>query len=540
MDTNVTTRGKSLKSLITHLVNDAKFDHTMDAVEIKETHISYVLLTGEYVYKFKKAVDFGFLDFTRLEKRKFYCEEEIRLNRRLAPDLYLDVITITGNHEHPEINGSDSIIEYAVKMRQFQKDSELDYLLSNGLFQPGYVDQLAETVANFHNHIQIATASNEYGHHDAINYSVFENINDLTECIVEDRLYSKKLKELYKWTKQKTASLKDTFIKRKKKGHIKECHGDLHLGNIALYQDKLVIFDCIEFSDDLRWIDTICDVAFLIMDFEAHGNVSFAYRFLNDYLEYSGDYEGLALLRFYCVYRALVRAKICAITFSEEKSNQKKVALMHQYQRYIELALHYINSNSAFLLITYGLSGSGKTTLSRPLLEALGAIRIRSDVERKRINHYNPSALSHSKLLKGLYTKNKSNQIYQYLTDVAEKIMATDYPVIVDATFLMKKHRRLFATLASRLKVPYVILNFVASKENLIKRIKDRKKQSRDASDADVNVLEYQIKHAIPLDATEQDNSILIDTNEKINYPTLINQIKSKLTRDIAKDIDHT
>lgn len=522
----------ALRKLISNLIDHAKFDHRLDQVEIKETHISYILLTGEYVYKFKKSVDFGFLDFTNLKKRHFYCEEEIRLNCRLAPELYIGVIHITGSHDQPEINGSGPIIEYAVKMRQFQKDSELDHLLRNGLFKTEYVNQLSETVAKFHNAIQIANVNDDYGNYDVINYTVFENIDDLAELIREDNIYSKELKELHKWTKQKISRLKASIIKRKKRGHIRECHGDLHLGNIALYQDKPVIFDCIEFSDKLRWIDTMCDIAFLVMDFESHGHPSLAYRFLNNYLEYSGDYKGLKLLQFYCVYRALVRAKIYAIGFNNEKSITKKNELTHEYQDYINLALNYSRPTAPFILITHGLSGSGKTTVTGPILEELGAIRIRSDIERKRSNRLNQSQSSSSKLMEGIYTKDKSNKVYQHLADISERIIKSGYPVIIDAAFLDKKYRILFKELASILSIPFIILDFNAPKTNLIERIEDRKKQAIDASEADVSVLEYQIKHTMPLDETEKEHQIFIDTSTEVNYTELISRIRTKLLEE--------
>jgi hypothetical protein len=518
-----------LRKIISNLIDHEKFDHRLDQVEIKETNISYILLTGEYVYKFKKAVNLGFLDFTDLKKRHFYCEEEIRLNYRLAPELYLGVIHITGTDDQPEINGSGAIIEYAVKMRQFQKDSELDHLLRNGLFKTKYVHQLSETVAGFHDAIHIANVYDDYGNYDVINYTVFENINDLAELIREDNIYSKQLKALFKWIKQKSSRLKASIIKRKKKGHIKECHGDLHLANIALYEDKPVIFDCLEFSDKLRWIDTICDIAFLIMDFESHGHPSLAYHFLNDYLEYNGDYKGLKLLRFYCVYRALVRAKIYAIEFNNEKTTARRNELQHQYQSYITLALNYTKPDSPFILITHGFSGSGKTTLTRPIMEKLGAIRIRSDIERKRLNHLNQFQSSSSNLTGGIYTKDKSDKVYQHLADISEQIIKSGYPVIIDASFLVKKYRILFKEQAFRLNIPFIILDFEAPEANLIERIEERKKQATDASEADISVLKYQIKHSVPLDNTEKEHSIFINTNTEVNYEGMISLIKTKL-----------
>ena len=517
-----------LGNIISKIISHEKFGHTLDKIEIKETHISYILLTGEYVYKFKKAVDFGFLNFTTLEKRKFYCEEEIRLNRRLAPDLYLDVIPVTGSYDSPEINGSGPIIEYAVKMRQFQQDTELNNLLSSGLFKTSYVDQLSEKIAAFHTGIQSVSRNSKYGNYGVISKIMFENIKDLAGYISQDKTCTKKIENINKWTQEQLSTLEKTIIKRKKQGRIKECHGDLHLGNIALYRDEIVIFDCIEFSEELRRIDTICDIAFLIMDFESHDYQSLAYRFLNIYLQETGDYEGLELLRFYCVYRALVRAKIYALSLSNA-SDYELPRLTHQYQHYIELALKYTKPDKTFIFMTHGFSGSGKTTLSEGILEKFAMIRIRSDIERKRLNRINLLDSSNSGLMKDIYTKEKSTQVYQRLADLTEVIIKAGYPVIVDATFLDKRYRTLIKSLASRLEVPFIILSFAASKQNLIKRIKDRKKQSIDASEADITVLESQIKNEMLLDNTEKEQQISINTDKKINYQNIISQINLKL-----------
>ena len=521
----------ALRKLISNIVSYAKFDHPLNQVDIAETNISYILLTGKYAYKFKKGVDLGFLNFTELEERKFYCEEEVRLNRRLAPDMYLDVIRITGNRNQPEINGAGPVIEYAVKMRQFKKNTELDYLLRNGLFKTDYVDQLAEDIAAFHTVIKLASPDTQYGSYDVISRTTFENIRDLASCITHDKTYAKKLDDINGWSKQHLAILKPIMLKRKEQGYIRECHGDLHLGNIALHQDKPIIFDCIEFSEDLRWIDTICDIAFLIMDFESYQHPVLAYRFLNNYLEHCGDYEGLTLLRFYCAYRALVRAKVYALGLSKEIPDEKKHILKQQYQHYIELALNYTRPNVPFILITHGLSGSGKTTITRIILEELGAIRIRSDIERKRLNKLDTSDSSHSGLKSGLYTQTKSDQVYQHLADISKIIIQSDYPVIVDATFLDKQYRALFKSLASGLKVPFIILNFLGSKQNLMARIQEREKQAKDASEADIKVLEHQLNNMMPLETSEQNLEISIDTNTDIDYPNLINKIKTKLSK---------
>lgn len=529
----------SLRGLITNLTQHANFGHPLDIIEIKETNISCLLLTGEYVYKFKKAVNLGFLDFVELDRRKFYCEEEIRLNSRLAPDLYLEVICITGSYDKPEINGTGDIIEYAVKMRQFQPDSELSRLLNENKFQPAYIDDISKTVADFHDVIQVADRHSPHGEYPVILNTIRENMELLAKLINEDKAHVEKLNSIEAWTRKILSAQKKFISIRKKQGHIKECHGDLHLGNIALYQEKPVIFDCIEFSENLRWIDTMCDVAFLVMDLESHRPPPLAYRFLNDYLEYSGDYEGLNILKFYCVYRALVRAKIYAIGHKYETTTGGRFKLMHQYQSYILLALSYTRPSIPFILITHGCSGSGKTTLARPIADELGIIRIRSDVERKRLRDLKLSASSYSKLMNGLYSANASDKTYQRLADITERLIKADYPVLVDATFLLKKHRQLFKKLASKLEVPFIILDFSADKECLIKRIEARQKQRAEASEADINVLEYQLGSMKPLDPKEEKDTVFINTNSRMEHEAIIDKIKTILSKNIINNISH-
>lgn len=226
-------------------------------------------------------------------------------------------------------------------------------------------------------------------------------------------------------------------------------------------RDDIVIFDCIEFSEELRRIDTICDIEFLIMDFESHGYQSLAYRFSNMYLQETGDYEGLELLRFYCVYRTLVHAKIHALSLGNT-SDYELPRLTHQYQHYIELALKYTKPDKPFIFMMHGYSGSGKTTLSGVILEEFKMIRIRTDIERKRLNRINLRDSSNSGLVKGIYTKEKSAQVYQRLADLTEVIIKAGYPVIVDATFLDRNHWSLIQSIASENEVPLIILNFEA------------------------------------------------------------------------------
>ena len=276
-----------------------------------ETHISFVLLTGTYAYKIKKAVDFGFLDFTTLAARRFFCDEELRLNRRLAPELYLEVVPITGTVDAPVVGGPGPALEYAVKMREFPQNALASRLLAAGLLEPADIDSLAARVAEFHGGIAVAAADGAFGASDEILRLAQRNFEVLAPLLATSPEQSE-LDELRAWTEREHAARRGAFLRRRQQGFVRECHGDLHLNNIARIDGEIVIFDGIEFNEAMRWIDVMSELAFTVMDLEDRGRADLAHRFLNAYLERTGDHAGLAVLPFYLAYRALVRAKIAA------------------------------------------------------------------------------------------------------------------------------------------------------------------------------------------------------------------------------------
>ena len=283
----------------------------VDRVEFIETHISQVFLTGQYAYKVKKAVDFGFLDFKELNKRKFYCEEELRLNGRLAPEIYLEVIPITKSQNEILYNGDGEVIEYAIKMKQFNQDGLLSNLVEENRLTIEHIIDLSKVIAEFHQQISSIDQSSELGNADEILKPVLHNFEILRPILQPDQLSV--LEEIEQKTLTLHKQLSDFFITRKTNGFIRECHGDLHLGNITLINNRVIPFDGIEFNDSFRWIDTMSEIAFLIMDLEDHKRKDYANEFINRYLEYTGDYQGLTGLRYYKIYRAMVRAKVTGL-----------------------------------------------------------------------------------------------------------------------------------------------------------------------------------------------------------------------------------
>ena len=499
---SATHEADRLPPLIRALFTPACYDHAVGQVQLIETHISWVLLTGEYVYKIKKPLDLGFLDFSTLALRQQACADEVRLNRRLAAEFYLGVVAITGSPDAPHINGSGAAIEYAVKMRQFPPDATLDHLIERGELTYAQIDQLATQLAQFHlSACPAATPDSRWGEPDTIAQPVIENFQILSERL-DDPVEKQRIAILQNWSTAEHHLLTPLMRERKRNGMIRECHGDLHLGNLAWVNNQLVIFDCLEFSPALRWIDVISEVAFCFMDLLHRQRRDLAMRFLNAWLEISGDYEGIALLRYYAVYRAMVRAKVAALRAGQSDGNDAEINRSEVHDC-LQLAEQLSQTMPAQLWITHGLSGSGKTTLTQSLLQEQGMIRLRSDVERKRLAGLEALARSGSGINEGLYTQEASRQTYTHLAHLAEVLLDAGWPVIIDAAFLARWQRDLFRDIAQRRGIRFQILDIQADPATLRNRISKRAAQGKDASDADLHVLQYQIETAQPLDADE-------------------------------------
>ncbi|MDT4332167.1 AAA family ATPase [Methylomonas sp. MED-D] len=488
--------------LIAALLNPAMYPHPVKTVAILETHISWVVLAGRYAYKIKKPVDFGFLNFTDLAQREFFCLEELRLNRRLAKSLYLDVVTLGGTPGHPGF-GLSPTVEYAVKMRRFGAGRLLDELLNQNRLTPTHIDHLADIIAQFHDGLPPAPATSAFGTPDAVAGPARQNFQQLAETAAGRKFAD--LTQLAAASAAEFAADADIWPRRRQAGRIRECHGDLHLGNIVLLRDRPVAFDGIEFAPELRWIDTINDSAFLVMDLLHRGRADLAYRFLNRYLETGGDYAGLAVLRFYLSYRATVRAKIAA--FRAEPSGDP----IHQSEchAYLKLAEASLRRRRPVLLITHGPPGCGKTAISQLLLEGFGLIRLRSDVERKRLFGLSPTQASGSGLDAGLYAAEAGRQTYVKLADTAGALLRLGYPVIVDAAFLKLEQRRAFRDLAAELDAAFMIVAVTAETSLARSRIERRLTTGGDASEADPTVLAHLSASAEALTDTELEHTLV-------------------------------
>ena len=478
--------------LVAALANPARFGPACTSVTVLETHISYVLLTGKHAYKLKKAVDLGFLDFTTLASRRFFCEQELRLNRRLAPELYLDVVAITGTIDEPVIDGKGPVLEYAVKMREFPQDALASRVLDRNELGVADIDMLAAKVAAFHATSQKAAADSTFGAPETILRAALANCKSLLAGAASPA-ERRTIEALHTWTEREHAARNAAFRGRREGGFVRECHGDLHLGNIAVIDGEVTIFDCIEFNEQMRWIDVMSEVAFTAMDLQDRGHAELAHRFVNAYLAITGDYAGLSVLRFYLVYRALVRAKIALLRAIQLPPGEARAPLYAERDGYLRLAEAYARSPEPAILITHGITGCGKTTLSQALLEQIGAIRIRTDVERKRLHGLAPTARSDAATARMLYGADATRRTYDHVLHLAASVAAAGFVAIVDGTFLRRWQRDRFRRLAAELGIPFVIVAFSASEGVLRRRVAERARRGTDASDADVAVLEHQL-----------------------------------------------
>ncbi len=512
--TRVADDSLRVAALVESLRAPSCFPHPVGEVKLLETHISYVLLAGDFAYKIKKPVNLRFLDFTDLGERRRFCQEELRLNRRTAASIYLDVVPITGSPQAPRVGGTGEAIEYAVKMRRFLQDDLLDAMASGGALRPEHVDALARSVARLHGAAARTGAPGGYGAPNRVLAPALENFDDITEreCAGTTRAGVDRLRA---WTESEYARLAGWFAARKLEGFVRECHGDLHLGNVVLLEGDAVPFDAIDFNPWLRWIDVMSDVAFAMMDLRHRGMDALATRFLNGYLESTGDYGGLEGLRFYLVYRAAVRAKVACIRSRQGAlAPAERAAAEANLGRYLALAERLSGTSKPALILMHGVSGSGKSCVARTLTERLGAIGLRSDVERKRLHGLAPFARTGSGPGAGIYSPTQTDATYERLADLAGTALRAGYPVVVDAAFLRRSQRERFRRLAGERAVPFAIAACQAAEPELRARVARRQHDAREVSEADLAVLDLQLRTAEGLGDDETPAAIPIDTSK--------------------------
>jgi uncharacterized protein len=500
------------QKLVESLQRPGVLAETAERIKVLQTHMSWILLTERHAYKIKKPVDLGFADFTSLEKRRYFCNEEVRVNRRLAPHLYLGVLPITGTCQSPVVGGEGEPVEYAVCMKQFPQRELLPHVLERGELGPHHVESLARDIAGFHRVVEVDREHGRFGEPESVWRPMQANLEHLEQSLDGSASHSV-VRQVKQWSENEFAGKQGDFAARKRDGFIRECHGDMHLGNMFREGNSITLFDGIEFNETFRWVDVLNEVAFLVMDLKYRGRADLAHRFLNAYLEQTGDYRGLVVFPFYQVYRAMVRAKVKDIRSRQPQlAPQARNALRDQVRDYLDLARQCTRATHPRLLITHGVAGTGKTKGTDPLVDQWGGVRIRSDIERKRQFGYQHVERTNSPIGQGIYSSEVTEQTYQRLADLVSMVIQAGFSAIADGTFLQRSHRDLLRRTARKLGAPFRILDFHARPETIRQRVVERERRNADASEADLKVLARQWQTQQPLASDEQGDVISIDT----------------------------
>ena len=478
------------------------------SIQLIQTHASYILLTGDRAYKVKKPVNFDFLDYSTLENRQHFYTEELRLNQRGAPELYLQVLPIVQTETGIHLGGTGEPIEYTLQMRQFPQESLFSSLFQQGKLTEAHLEELGRVLANFHTQAPTNDYIRSFGKIAQVRASFDENYQQTQKYIGGPQTQTQ-FEATKHYTDRFFQQQQALFASRIQNHYIRECHGDLHLRNICLWHNKIQLFDCIEFNESFRFVDVIYDAAFTSMDLEDNQRPDLANAFLNTYIECTGDWEGLQLLPLYASRQAYVRAKVTSFLLDDpaisatEKEHAAAIAA-----RYYQLAWQYTQSHRGRLILMAGLSGSGKSTTARRLARHLHAIHIRSDAVRKHLGGIPLDAQGSV----DLYTLAMSQQTYDRLQQLGLLLAAQGFPVILDAKYDRSQFRLAVANQAKANQIPLQICHCTAPVEVLVKRLQQRQGDISDATDA---LIAQQQATWESFTETEQAYAIALDTTKE-------------------------
>lgn len=495
------------------LVKPAAYPEPTSEVRLIQTHISFLFITDSYVYKVKKPVDFGFLNFSTLDRRRFYCEEEVRLNRRLCPDVYLGVVEIRETPGGASFNGQGRIIDYAVKMKRLPEERMLDRLVENNEVSEEQVREIARVVGRFHMEAETNAEISRYGGLDTIRGNWEENFRQMG-VFVHMTLAPRDLRIIRTWVESFMKEQEALFRKRVEGGYIRDCDGDLHLENICL-ADKIYIFDCIEFNHRFRYSDTAADIAFFLMDLDYHRRSDLSAPFLEEYIAVTGDNGTEKIIDFYKVYRAVIRGKVESFRLNDldipelEKREAKTRARSH-----FRLARGYVIRRSLppTLILTCGLTGSGKSTLAEGLSFELGLKIVDSDRTRKELTGIAPFEHFTDEYAGGIYSPETTRAVYNALFDRAREALSAGHSIIIDATFKSRADRDRFRLLAEECGTRFRLFHTDCSDGAAKRRLSRRAKGKKVVSDGRWEVYVRQKEEFEPVDAAIE-GGISIDTS---------------------------
>ena len=520
-------------SIVKALMDPSSYDEPVKRVKAMQTHISHIFLTGKYVYKVKKPVNFGFLDFTTLEKRKFFSERELELNRRLCGDMYIEVVPINESHGKIKMKGEGGTVEYALKMREMPQERIMTKLLEKNKVDEKLIDKIAKLVANFHSKAETGGEINEHGSIKTVKFNWDENF-DQTRAFVGRTIDRKQFDDVKRKINAFIEKNKPLFERRIAAGKIRDCHGDFHSGNIFVTK-KIYVFDCIEFNERFRCSDVAAEVAFFTMDLDFHGKEGLSDYFIKKYLEYSEDEEMLKLLTFYKCYRAYVRGKVASFELDDPNIGKRdKIRAKKLAARYFDLASKYARRllTGPVLITMCGPTGTGKSFLADDLRRLTGAEVIKSDVVRKELAGIKPTTPRRVEYGKEIYSKEFTERTHAEMLERAKNSLKAGTPCVLDATFSKKKHRDGASKTAKNFGVPFLIVECICPEKIIRKRLVKRIKGVT-VSDGRWEIYPKQKKDFEPIQPSER--SMRIDTTKTMKEQ--VNEVLDKVD-EISKGVN--
>jgi aminoglycoside phosphotransferase family enzyme/predicted kinase len=513
----------ALPAHLRFLLDARAYPHPVRKVILVETHISWILLTGELAYKVKRPVRLPFVDLTSRERRQLLCNEEVRLNCRFAADIYIGVCNITADEQGARIGGVGPVIDYAVKMRQFNRSEELDSLLISHRIQPAELEAFGIELAQVHAGLPVADEASPWARAPAVRATVLRNLEECIEA-AGPLIGAQRLRALRAVLEQQLEAASSWMRQRRACGKVRECHGDLHCSNVVRRESHLTPFDCLEFEPAFRWIDVADEVAFLLADLQALQRPAHMQAFLSGYLTASGDYHACRFLDLYAAHRSLVRAKVTALSVAKSDAATERAAA-EACEVHLGCAQARLRRKRPILILMAGLSGSGKTWRANHLAVPFGAVHIRSDVERKRLAGLSATDRSQSAPGRGLYAPEVNARLHAHLLAAAESTLSGGFTTIVDATFSSRDDRRHFGELGKRLGVVVGLVHCRAPLDVLRSRVEARERAGADPSEAGLAVLDWQLGRYDPLRPDEPFTVFEASSSE----PGALVRLKSQL-----------
>lgn len=501
---------------INSLLSVTAYPEPTGSVSLIQTHVSWIFVTDRFVYKIKKPVDFGFLNFTTLDRRRFYCEEEVRLNRRLCPDIYLGVADLRETPDGVRFGGEGKVVDYAVRMKRLPEERMLHRLLDEGKVTDENIREIARTIALFHLTAERGEEIDRCGEIDAITRNWNENFSQ-GAAFIGITASEGDFHLIREWVTSFIAEHRALFASRVAGGFIRDCDGDIHSENICL-AERVYIFDCIEFNNRFRYSDTAADIAFLLMDLDYHRAGRFAQLFLDEYISVTGDSRVVELLDFYKTYRAFVRGKVESFRLRDPAiPDAEKEAARERAGRYFRLARGYVLRRRLppALIITCGLTGSGKSVIASELSFELGLEVCRSDVLRKELAGIPISERRLESYDTGLYSPSFTRATYAELLRRGEEALKSGRGIIIDASFRRNADRRLFRALADRFSAPFFIVHTTCPEDVIRERLDARMARADEPSDGRWEIFQRQREEFEPLDGDREDE-IIVDTTGEI------------------------